>query len=133
MRFDSLIGITGHADTQVSPENTAVRVGSGALPIFATPNMVALAEQACCNAIREQLPLGMTTVGTLVNLKHLAATPIGHHMQAEAQLTQVEGKKLTFRVKVFDEKEKVGDGVCERFLVEAERFMHKVSHKQPAT
>ncbi|MBC7543343.1 MAG: thioesterase family protein [Candidatus Sericytochromatia bacterium] len=129
--MESVIGISGHADTQVDNLNTAVAVGSGALPVFATSAMLALMEQAAVAAVGPHLPLGTTTVGTGLHVKHLAATPLGHHIQATATLHAVEGQRLTFNVAAFDEKEKIGEGTHERFVVHAERFLQRISHKQP--
>lgn len=132
MQLDSVVGAKGHADTQVTEHNTAVLLGSGALPVLGTPAMVALMEQAACNALSVHLPLGTTTVGTSLAIKHLTATPLGHHVQATATVTAVEGQRVTFTVAAYDEKEKIGEGTHERFVVNAERFMQKVNSKQPA-
>lgn len=132
MQLESVIGAKGHADTQVTEDNTAVILGSGALPVYATPAMVALMEQAAINAISHFLPLGATSVGTGVQIKHLTATPLGHHVQATATVVAVEGQRLTFHVAAYDEKEKIGEGTHERFVVKAERFMQKVNTKIPA-
>lgn len=131
MQLDSVIGVSGHADAQVDNLNTAVAVGSGALPVFASPSMIALMEQAACTAIGPHLPLGTTTVGTGIAVKHLAATPLGHHIQATATLQSVDGQRLTFSVAAYDEKEKIGEGTHERFVVHAERFLQKISQKKP--
>ncbi|HBN09528.1 MAG TPA: hypothetical protein DD435_13050 [Cyanobacteria bacterium UBA8530] len=115
----------------VSSENTAVTVGSGALPLYATPSLVALMEKAAIHAIQGFLPLGMTSVGTALNLRHLAATPIGHNIQTEAVLTAVNGRKLEFKIAAFDEKEKIGEATHERFVVSAEKFMDRMVAKKP--
>ena len=131
IEMDHLLGVVGYAATVVGPENTAVSVGSGTLPVFATPSMAALMEQAALSALQAFLPLGTTTVGTALAVKHLAATPVGHNVQAEATVTAVEGRRIEFTVKVFDEREKIGEGTHERFLVEAESFMSKLVLKKP--
>lgn len=131
IELDHLVGATGHAATVVSGENTAVTLGSGALPVFATPAMVAMMERAATNALQNFLPLGTTTVGTGLSVRHLAATPLGHNVQAEAVLTAVNGRKLEFKVSAYDEKEKIGEGTHERFLVTAETFMERMSAKKP--
>lgn len=131
VELEHLIGATGHAAAVVSSENTAVTVGSGALPVYATPAMAALIEKAAVQAIQNYLPLGMTSVGTALSIRHIAATPIGHNVQAEAVLTAVNGRKLEFRVTAFDEKEKIGEGTHERFLVNAETFMERMIAKKP--
>jgi predicted thioesterase len=131
MQLESVIGVSGHADAQVDNLNTAVAMGSGALPVYASPSMIALMEQAACVAIGPHLPLGTTTVGTAMQVKHLAATPLGHHIQATATLQAVDGQRLTFTVAAFDEKEKIGEGTHERFVVHAERFLQRINQKKP--
>jgi predicted thioesterase len=131
IEMDHLLGVVGYAATVVGPENTAVSVGSGTLPVFSTPSLAALMEQAAVSALQAFLPLGMTSVGTSLSLKHLAATPVGHNIRADATVTAVEGRRIEFTVKVFDEREKIGEGTHERFLVDAESFMSKLVLKKP--
>lgn len=131
VELDHLIGYVGHAASLVGPENTAIAMGSGALPTLATPAIAALAEQAAINALQQVLPLGMTTVGTEIHLKHLAATPIGHNIQVEAVVTGVAGRKVQFRFQASDEREKIAEGTHERFIIEAERFMARLAEKKP--
>lgn len=131
IELDHLVGVAGHAATVVSSENTAVTVGSGALPVYATPSMAALAEQAAVAAVTPFMPLGKTTVGMGLSLKHLAATPVGHNVQAEAVVVAVEGRRIEFRITVFDEREKIGEGTHERFVVDAESFLQKLQIKNP--
>lgn len=131
IELDHVIGAVGHAATVVASENTAVTLGSGALPIFGTPALTALVEQAAIQALQGHLPLGMTTLGTGLQLRHLAATPVGHNVQAEATLVAVSGRRLEFRVAAFDEREKIAEGTHERFIVDASRFMERMSAKRP--
>lgn len=131
IELDHLVGAMGHASSMVTTDNTAVAMGSGALPVYATPAMATLMEQAAITAVQSYLPLGMTTVGTALEVRHLAATPIGHNVQAEAVLLSVSGRKLCFKVAAFDEREKIGEGKHERFIVEAESFMTKMASKRP--
>lgn len=131
IEMDHLVGVSGHAATVVDSENTAVTVGSGALPVYATPSMAALVEQAAVNAVTPFMPLGKTTVGMSIQLKHLAASPIGHNVQAEAIVVSVEGRRIEFKIQVFDEREKIGEGTHERFVVDAESFMQKLQMKKP--
>lgn len=133
VEMDHLLGVMGYATTVVASDNTAVTVGSGSLPIFATPSMAALAEQAAVAAVQGFLPLGTTTVGMGLNLKHLAASPIGHNVKADAVVVSVEGRRLEFKVTVYDEREKIGEGTHERFVVDAESFMGKLMLKKPKT
>lgn len=131
VELEHLVGAVGTAPSVVTSDNSAVAMGSGALPVFATPALVALMESAACQAISSYLPPGLTTVGTEIAVKHMAATPIGHNIQAEARLIKVAGRKLTFKVTAYDEREKIADGTHERFVVEASRFMAKMIDKKP--
>lgn len=131
VELEHLIGAVGSAPCVVTSDNSAVAMGSGALPVFATPALVALIESAACQAIGNYLPPGLTTLGTGISLRHLAATPIGHNIQAEARLVGVSGRKLEFKVAAFDEREKIAEGTHERFIVEASRFMSKMVAKKP--
>lgn len=131
VELEHLVGAMGYAPGVVNAENSAVSMGSGALPVLATPALVALIEQAAGNAVTSYLPPGMTTVGTALNLRHLAATPVGHNVQAEAVLVGVSGRRLEFKVTAFDEREKIAEGTHERFIVDAERFMVKMTAKKP--
>jgi predicted thioesterase len=131
VEMDHLLGVRGSASTVVGGDNTAVSMGSGSLPIFATPAMAVLAEQAAVHALQSFLPLGTTTVGMGLALKHLAASPVGHNVSAEAVVVSVEGRRLEFKVVVYDEREKIGEGTHERFVVDAEGFMNKLMLKKP--
>ena len=97
------VGMKGIVDTVVEREDTAKEVGSGDLLVYATPCMVALMEGAACEAIAEVLKDTETTVGTALNIEHISATPVGLEVRAEAVVTAVEGKVITFEVKAFDE------------------------------
>ena len=92
------VGAVGTASTVVTPENTAAAVGSGALPVFATPYMIALMENAACNAIADGLEEGQSSVGTKLDVSHDAATPVGMHVTAKAELVEVDRRRLVFRV-----------------------------------
>lgn len=131
VELEHLVGAMGHAPSVVSTENTAITLGSGALPVLATPALVALVEHAASSAVTSYLPPGMTTVGTGISLRHLAATPIGHNVQAEAVLVAVSGRRLEFKVTAYDEREKIAEGTHERFIVDAQRFMAKMVDKKP--
>lgn len=133
VEMDHLLGVMGYAATVVGSENTAVTVGSGTLPVFATPSMAALIEQAAVVAVQPFMPLGCTTVGMGISVRHLAATPIGHNVQAEAVVVSVKGLRLEFKVTVRDEREKIGEGTHERFVIDAESFMGKLMLKNPKT
>jgi len=123
-------GITGEAHTTVTNENTAAAVGSGGIAVFATPMMVALMENAALQAVQPHLADGESTVGTVVNIRHDAATPIGMKVRATARLDAVEGRRLLFTIEAFDEVEKIGEGTHERFVIAVDRFLSKVGSKR---
>lgn len=131
MELDHLVGVGGFAEGLVDATNTAIALGSGTLPVFATPALATLAEQAAVQALAPYLPLGMTSVGTGLAVRHLAATPVGHNINAQARVTEVAGRRVTFHVSVYDEREKVGEVTHERFVVDAEAFLSKVALKRP--
>lgn len=120
-------GLTGEAETVVVHENTAAAVGAGGVEVFGTPMMIALMENAAWKAVAEHLDPGYVTVGTVVNIRHLAATPLGQKVRASAELTEVDGRRLVFRVTAYDEKQKIGEGQHERFIVHLERFLDKMN------
>lgn len=124
------VGCKGRAETVVAEYNTADAVGSGLVPVFATPYMIALMENAAVNAVQEALEEGQGTVGTRLDVTHDAATPVGMKVWAEAELTAVEGKKLIFAVKAFDEAGPIGGGTHERFIITVERFLSKAQAKK---
>src|SRR5487761_2683097 len=115
-------GLTGEMTTTVVHENTAAHVGAGGVEVFATPMMIALMENAAWRAVADHLDEGYVTVGTLVNVKHLAATPLGQHVRASAELIEIDRRRLVFKVEAYDEKQKIGEGIHERFVVQLARF-----------
>ena len=119
-------GLTGTAETLVRETNTALAMGRGSLHEFATPSMIALMEQAACNAVAACLDEESTSVGTLVNITHDAATGMGKKVTAKATLTAVEGRKLIFEITAADEDKQIGKGTHERFIVNKEKFMAKL-------
>ena len=124
------VGMKGRAETVVTRDNTAQAVGSGLVPVFATPWMIALMENAAVNAVQAALAPDEGTVGTRLDVTHDAATPIGMRVWAEAEVTAVEGRKLTFAVSAWDEAEKIGGGTHERFIIKPERFLLKAQGKK---
>jgi len=124
-----LPGLTGDAITTVTSHNTALAMGSGTVDVFATPALAALMEAAAVNALDAILDEGQTTVGVHLDIQHLAATPIGMSVRAEARLMTVEGRRLTFRVSAFDGVEQVGVGSHQRVVVDTERFMSRTAAK----
>lgn len=122
-------GLRGEASVIVNESSIASKLGSGSLPVFGTPALIALMERAAVNALRPHLDEGQDSVGVAVNVRHLAATPMGKRVQAEAQVTAVEGKRIIFAVKAYDAVEMVGEGTHERVLVDRDSFMWKVASK----
>ena len=120
------VGLKYESTVVVSPSNTAATLGSGDMDVFATPAMVALMENAAMLAVAAHLPEGSATVGTQMNTSHIKASPLGVTITASAELTEVEGRKLTFAVKAWDEKGTIGEGVHTRFVVDRERFLSKL-------
>ncbi|HWQ31024.1 MAG TPA: thioesterase family protein [Negativicutes bacterium] len=129
MDFNLKTGMSAQIERTVTEDDTAVKFGSGGVKVFATPMMVALMENAALNAVDPQLGEGYATVGLSLNVKHLAATPVGMKVTARAELTGIECKKLTFRVEAFDEEEKIGEGTHVRYIIELERFLSKTAKK----
>ena len=123
------VGSKGRAEALVTEDKTAAAVGSGLVPVFATPYMVALMENAAVNAVQAGLEAGQGTVGTRLEVTHDAATPVGMKVWAEAELTNLEGKKLTFTVRAFDEAGPIGGGTHERFIIRPEKFLAKAQGK----
>ena len=123
------VGMKGEAWTEVEKEDTAQIVGSGSLLVYATPCMVALMEGAACEAIAEALGEDQTTVGISLNIEHTSATPVGLEVHAEAEVTAVEGKVITFDVEAFDEAGPIGKGTHKRVLINSQRFLDKTYAK----
>ena len=123
------IGMKGEASTVAEREDTAAEVGSGDLLVYATPCMAALMEGAACEAIAPALAEGTTSVGTMLNLEHLSATPVGLEVRAEAEVTEVNGKVITFAVRAFDEAGEIGKGTHRRVIVNSQRFLDKTYQK----
>ena len=123
------IGLKGRAETIVTEQNTAEAIGSGLVPVFGTPYMIALMENAAVNAIQPCLAADEGSVGTLLNIAHSSATPIGMKVWANAAVTAVDGKKITFEVTAFDEAGEIGHGIHERFIIKPERFLAKAQGK----
>ena len=123
------VGMKGEAFTLVEREDTAKEVGSGELLVYATPCMVALMEGAACEAIAQCLSDTQTSVGTALNIEHISATPVGMEVRAEAEVTAVEGKVITFQVRAFDEAGEIGKGTHKRVLINSQKFLEKTYSK----
>ena len=119
-------GVSASCTTTVTAENTAAAMGSGDLPVFATPAMVALMEHAAMDAVAGSLPAGSTTVGSEMNATHLKPSGLGAEITATAVLTAVEGRKLTFNVGARDAQGMIGEGTHVRYIVDREKFMSKL-------
>ena len=124
-------GLCGTAEILVGTRDTAPHVGSGKVKVLATPVMVSLMEEASLNAVEGLLPSGHQTVGTRLEITHVAATPVGLRVRAGAEVTKVDGRRLTFRVWADDEKERIGEGTHERIVVDVLRFDARAQQKVP--
>lgn len=123
-------GLSAEVDVRVGDLDTAVRRGSGSVPVYATPALVALMEIAAVRALEGHMPAGYTSVGTHIDLRHLAATPVGMRVCARAELTAVEGRKLQFHIQAWDEVEQVGEASHTRFLVNEDAFLTRANDKR---
>lgn len=123
------IGIKGLAQTLVEQEDTAKSVGSGDLLVYATPCMVALMEGAACESVAPFLAQGESSVGTMMNVSHTSATPVGMEVRAESVVTAVDGRKITFEITAYDECGEIGKAIHERVIIKAERFLEKTYDK----
>jgi predicted thioesterase len=122
-------GLTGTAEIVVGTRDTAPHVGSGKIGVLATPIMVNLMEAAALQAVERLMPPGHQTVGTRLDVKHFAATPVGLRVRAVAELVKVEGRTLTFRLRAADDREAIGEGVHERLIINVERFDQRMQKK----
>lgn len=122
-------GLTGQAEIIVTPDKTAPFVGSGRIAVLATPVMINVIEAAALAAIEHLLPEGYQSLGTRLDIRHFAATPVGMRVRAEVEVARVEGRAVIFRVSVADEKEPIGDGTHERMVVNVSRFDVRVQEK----
>ena len=122
-------GLSGSADIVVGPEHTAPFVGSGRIAVLATPVMINLIEAAALAAVEHLLPAGHQSLGIKLEVSHIAATPVGLRVTATAEVLQVEGRTVTFRVEAHDEFEPIGGGTHQRVVVSVERFIERVRRK----
>ncbi|MBN1519202.1 MAG: thioesterase family protein [Spirochaetales bacterium] len=125
-------GIRGERSLVVDEELTARHLGSGGVPVYATPMMVLAMEEAALNAVDHLLSPGMATVGYHLDIRHLAATPLGMRVTASAELVKVDGRMLTFKVEARDEVELVGEGTHVRAIIDTEKFAAKLRAKTGA-
>lgn len=125
-------GQSGTASIVVGTRDTAPRIGSGRIKVLATPVLITLLEEAALAAVEHLLPAGFQTVGTRLEVSHTAATPVGMRVDAHAEVVEVSGRRIVFRVFADDEVERIGEGLHERIVVNVERFDLRVQDKTPA-
>jgi fluoroacetyl-CoA thioesterase len=123
-------GLIGAASITVTEDLTAAALGSGSVDAFSTPAMIALLEAAATDALKGRLPEGQTTVGTSLNVRHLAATPVGMTVNVTATLKEIDGRRLVFDVEAWDAVERIGAGTHERFIVDRARFEERLRGKK---
>lgn len=126
------LGITGRASCIVTEADTAKAVGSGGVDVMSTPRLVALMENAAKDSVANCLEEGMTTVGTALNIQHMAATPVGMKCTAESKLIEIDRRRLVFELTAYDDVEVVGKGTHERFIVGSDKFVAKCNAKKKA-
>jgi fluoroacetyl-CoA thioesterase len=122
-------GLAGHAEMVVGTNDTAPRVGSGRVAVLATPTMINLIEEAALAAVEHLLPDGKQSLGTHIDVSHVAATPVGMKVRAEAKLIEVDGRKLTFAVSARDEMDLISEGRHDRVVVTAATFQARINEK----
>ncbi|MFT9494015.1 thioesterase family protein [Anaerosolibacter sp.] len=129
MEFALEVGMKAVIEHVVGEKDTAVHYGSGGVLVYATPAMIGLMENASLKAVDPHLPKGYATVGTHLDVKHMAATPVGMMVRAEAELIEADGKKLTFRIDAYDEKDKIGEGFHSRYIIHVDKFIQATASK----
>ena len=126
------VGMKNRQEITVTEELTAAALGSGLVPVYGTPFMIALIEGTACQCVLPELEEGQGTVGTRLDVEHLGATPVGMKVWCEVELTDVDRKKLVFSAEVYDETGLVGRGTHERFIIDNDRFIEKAMAKLPS-
>ena len=129
LTLDLPTGLTGSAELVVGEQHTAPRIGSGRIRVLATPVMINLIEAAALAAVEQSLPEHHQSLGTHLDVSHIAATPVGMRVRATAEVTKVEGRTIHFRVRAEDERELIGEGTHERVVVNVDRFDARVQAK----
>ena len=124
-----IVGLHGSASLVVGDEHTAPSIGSGKVRVLATPVMINLIEAAALAAVEHLLPAGYQSLGTHLDVRHIAATPVGMRVTATAEVTRVEGRTVDFRVEAHDEKDLIGDGSHQRVVVNVAKFDQRVQRK----
>lgn len=123
------IGIKNKLEEKVTNEVSAVGIKSGGLPVYATPMMVSLMERTAWSSVEEYMEEGMGTVGTYLDIKHVSASPIGSNIVCESELVEIDGRKLVFEVKAYDDAGLIGEGRHERFIIQNDKFMARTDAK----
>ncbi len=129
MDFNLKTGMKAKMEIIVKENETAASYGSGGVDVYATPAMIGLIENTSLNAVDSFLPERYATVGVHLDVKHLAATPVGMKVTATAELIEIDRKKLVFKVEAFDEKDKIGEGTHSRFIINKEKFLKMTQEK----
>ena len=124
------VGLKGRAETLVTQSNTATAACSGALPVFGTPFLCALMEEAAWKSIAPHLEPGQSTVGTRLDISHDSAIPVGMKVWAESEVTEVDGRRIELKVAAYDEKGLIGQGAHQRFIVQDEKFLARAAAKK---
>lgn len=123
------IGIKGHSEEIVTMERTAEGMGSGGLPVYATPRMVSMMEYTAWSSVEPYMEEGFGTVGTHLDISHLASSPVGAHITIDSELVEIDRRKLVFEVKAYDDKGIIGEGRHERFIINNDKFMARTQAK----
>lgn len=123
-------GLSAEISMTVTEADTAAKWGSGLVPVFGTPALVGIMETTAVKALDGYLPKHQTTVGGHIDVRHLAATPVGMQVRAHAELVAIDGRKLTFQIEAWDEVEKVGEALHERFVIDKEKFISRAQTKR---
>ena len=130
MTFENIqVGLKNSAESVVTENDTALAVESGSLKVLATPKLIALIEKAASDLAEKNLPAEYTSVGTLLNVKHTAPTPVGMKFFAEVEIIEVDRRRIVFKTIMKDERGEIGQGTHERFIVEREKFQTKANSK----
>lgn len=122
-------GLRAEFELTVTDADTAAQWGSGLIPIYSTPALVGAMEKTAVLALEGHLPTGQTSVGGRIEVRHLAPTPVGMKVRVAAELIEVEGRKLVFKIEAWDEVEKIGEASHDRFMIDEAKFMAKVQSK----
>lgn len=123
-------GIKGYKRSSVTPNDLATSAGSGNVPVYASPYMIAMMEACCWESVAECLDSNQSTVGTAFHIEHISATPSGVDVWCESELIEIDRRKLVFRVTAYDPAGVIGRGTHERFIVDKERFLEKAEQKK---